>query len=169
MYLCNGSENLISLDIPQPYRDAPLPIVLADELNLLLSYVVADNEETEEASGLANLYEDEPMLAVKFQNPLAHVQGPPDDGGIQNHPLASAGLEAYGIYVVENSPWIEQLRVMQIRSGLYRASDWEPLRHYLFCFHSMTFECIAEGYRSLMVKGPLRAVFDSYTEILDAV
>lgn len=169
MYQCSGNENLIALDIPQPYRDAPLPILLADELNLILSYVVAQSDEEEEYSGLGNFYEEEPMLAIKFQNPLAHFQGPPDDGGIQNHPLAAAGFQAYGIYVVENSPWVDQLREMQIRSGLYRASDWEPLKHYLFNFHSMTFECIAEGYRSLMVRGPLRAVFDSYTEILDAV
>jgi len=169
MYQCNGNENLIALEIPLPYRDAPLPILLADELNLILSYVVADSDDAQDSTGLGHLYEEEPMLAVKFQNPVAHFQGPPDDGGIQNHPLAAAGLQAYGIYVVENSPWIEQLRVMQIRSGLYRASDWEPLKHYLFSFHSMSFECIAEGYRSLMVRGPLRAVFDSYTEILDAV
>ncbi|MDH5359047.1 MAG: hypothetical protein OEX03_00725, partial [Gammaproteobacteria bacterium] len=132
MYQCNGNENLIDLEIPLPYRDAPLPILLADELNLILSYVVADSDEEPDSTGLGHLYEEEPMLAVKFQNPLAHFQGPPDDGGIQNHPLAAAGLQAYGIYVVENSPWVEQLRVMQIRSGLYRASDWVPLKHYLF-------------------------------------
>jgi len=170
MYLPSGKESLLPLDsLPLPYRDAPLPIVLADELNLILSYVVAEPEEQTELASWVSPYAEEPMLAIKFQSPLAHFQGPPDDGGMQNHPLASAGLQAYGVYVVERSPWIEQLRIMQIRSGLYRASEWEPFKHYIFSFHSMTFECIAEGYHSLMVRGPLRAVFDSYTEILDAI
>ncbi|MBD3610082.1 MAG: hypothetical protein HUJ30_05990 [Gammaproteobacteria bacterium] len=170
MYHRRGKESLLEIEsIARPYQDAPLPIVLSDELNLILCYVVADAEAEEELASAASLYEEEPMLAVKFQTPLAHYLGPPDDEGLNKHPLAECGMQPYRIYVVEHSPWIETLREMQIRSGLYRASDWEPLKHYIFSFHSMTFECIAEGYRALMVRGPLRAVFDSYTEILDAV
>ncbi|MBD3670123.1 MAG: hypothetical protein HUJ29_05055 [Gammaproteobacteria bacterium] len=171
MYQSSGHETLLEVTtLPRPYRDAPLPIILADELNTILCYVVGD-DDAQDASQSERLdhYEDEPMLAVKFHNALAHYQGPPDDGGIQGHPLYAQGLRADGIYVVENSNWLQSLKVMQINSGLYNASDWEPLKHYVFSFHSMTFECIAEGYRSLMVRGPLRAVFDSYTEILDMV
>lgn len=170
MYQSSGRETLVNLTtLPLPYQDAPLPILLADELNLILCYVVAESDEEVAESSRVPAYEDEPMLAVKFHNPVAHYQGPPDDGGIQGHPLYSLGLRPYGIYLVEDSNWIQSLKVMQINSGLYNAHDWEPLKHYIFTFHSMTFECIAEGYRALMVRGPLRAVFDSYTEILDAV
>lgn len=171
MYQSSGQETLVTLtSLPLPYQDAPLPTVLADELNLILCYVVSgDVDESLAESTSLHAYEEEPMLAVKFHNPLAHYQGPPDDGGIQGHPLYDMGLRAYGIYVVEHSGWIQNLKVMQINSGLYNAQDWEPLKHYIFTFHSTTFECIAEGYRALMVRGPLRAVFDSYTEILDVV
>lgn len=171
MYQSAGNESLIPLTgLPLPYQDAPLPTVLADELNLILSYVVSsDVEDTVAESSSVHAYEDEPMLAVKFHNPLAHYLGPPDDGGIQGHPLYPYGLRAYGAYVVEQSGWIQGMKVMQINSGLYHAQDWDPLKHYIFTFHSTTFECIAEGYRALMVRGPLRAVFDSYTEILDVV
>lgn len=115
-------DRAVQLGIPQPNFDNPLPIVLAKDGTVVLSYM--------SWVGRKNA-----PVVVTFHLAFGHRVGPPDRKGVAAHPLAARGLKADGAYEIKNSSWA-------------RESYGGRGRHYVFAFRDAMFECCAEGYGS---------------------
>jgi hypothetical protein len=129
-------------DIPQMDTGAPLPLVLASDDRVLLSYLLRDGEG---------------VVIVDFQASRAHSLGSPNDETLHGHPLARTGLTSYAVFEISNSPWIEVLRQIGSVHRLYNAKRFAQLKHYIFTFHDCTFECIAEGLTFRIIECESRA------------
>jgi hypothetical protein len=114
-------ERVVRIAIPEPDTVNPLPIVLAKDGTVVLSY-------------MAFLAGRDAHILVTFHVAFAHRFGPPDRRSLASHPLASRGLKADGAFEVKDSSWAHALG----GKG----------RHYVFTFRDGVFECLAEGYGS---------------------
>lgn len=108
-----------------------MPLVIANDIGLLLSYGVApDGEE---------------LVILKFTHVYAHSFGPPNDEALAGHPLAPRGLRPYGTFEAIDSSWVRALKRMNRIHPVHNEDRFTRLRHLVFTFHDNTFECIAEG------------------------
>lgn len=107
----------VPLPVPPPDVENPLPIVLAKDGTVVLSY-------------MAFVARRDAHIIVSFHVAFDHRFGPPDRRGLAAHPLAARGLKPDGAFEVKDSSWA--------RGG--------KGRHYVFTFRDATFECLAEGY-----------------------
>ena len=81
MYEVDKHDRVTELnDVPQSSIGAPIPILLAGDLDVLLTYYL----------------ESEHVAIVRFKQSYAHMFGPPNDEGFHGHPLSERGLEPYG-------------------------------------------------------------------------
>ena len=118
-------------EAPQPSPGVSMPLVVANDLGLLLLYAVAPDSAE--------------LVRLKFTRPYAHFFGPPNDEAFAGHPLAPRGLGPYGTFEVIDSSWISALEHMNRIHPLHSKDRFRRLRHLVFTFHDNTFECIAEG------------------------
>jgi hypothetical protein len=123
-------------DVPQCSIGAPLPIVIADEHHVGLTYLIELREPGQDGRSVrlvtaASLHES--IAVVNFGRPRAHVFGPPNDEALTGHPLSSRGLHPYAAFEVFDSSWIRQLargivfrsrRVIGGSSFLYESNRW---------------------------------------------
>ena len=162
MYSIDERDKVIELkDAPQSSVGAPLPLVLCDERTLLLAYLIQDAPSNWDGSwvrGVDQASPNEPMALVEFSRFYAYCFGPPNDEAFHGHPLASRGLQPYGVFQIEDSSWIRQLERMNSVHPYHKPERFERLRHYVFAFHDSTFECIAESYIVTEHEGPLQAI-----------
>jgi hypothetical protein len=136
MYGVDRHDRIEALtDLPQQSAGAPVPLVIADDSELLLAY------------RLAPLAEE--VAIVEFDMPLAHYSGPPNDEAIQGHPLYPKGLKPYSAYEVCASSWIRGLERMNRIHPHHSPAMFSRCRHFVFTFHDTTFECIANGIRKV--------------------
>ncbi len=163
MYEVDEKDTVIELgDVPQSSVGAPLPVVLASEHEVLLTYYLqetpADWDGTRPRS-IGPDSEDEPVALVRFERCTAHLFGPPNDEAFDGHPLYERGLEPYGVYEVRDSSWIRKLERMNAVHPRHK-KEWfmEDKRHFVFAFHDSTFECIAHGFTVEVHRGSLRGV-----------
>jgi hypothetical protein len=117
-----SKDRVVPLAIPEPDVEHPLPIVLAKDGTVVLSY-------------MAFFAGKDAHIIVSFHVAFAHRFGPPDRSGLASHPLAGRGLKADGAFEVKNSSWAGD-------------SFGGKGRHYVFTFRDAIFECVAEGYGS---------------------
>ena len=84
------------------------------------------------------------VYALHFDSPTCRYGGPNDEahGG---HPLAKYGLGIYGIYEVENSPWIAEMKVANRAHPNHSDSLFEGKRHYVVCFKDLKFESVCKN------------------------
>jgi hypothetical protein len=110
--------------IPQPDPDFtdPLPIVVAKDGGLVLSYLSFIGNKTAH-------------IIVTFHPAFGHRYGPPGRKGVASHPLAARGLKPDRAFEVKDSSWA-------------REAFGGKGKHYLFTFRDGIFECCAEGYGS---------------------
>lgn len=105
----------LELAPPPDATGDPLPIVLAKDGAVILSYVAGRE------------------LTVMATFPICHEHhfGGPDAKSLPKHPLAARGLKAHGAFEVRGSSWA--------------ASQEEPKRwkHFVFTFRDSLFECLA--------------------------
>lgn len=127
-------------DVPKPRGGAPMPLVLADDNLLVLSYFVADRSPDADDSVRAAI--------VQFNLPLIHLFGPPNDEAIKGHPLWRRGLNSYAAYRVEESSLLRRLAAMNSVHPRNDASAFGRFHHYIVTFEDSTFECIAQSYTS---------------------
>ncbi|MFI5345657.1 MAG: hypothetical protein ACHQ51_04705 [Elusimicrobiota bacterium] len=118
----DDQDRVVPLAIPEPDVENPLPIVLAKDGTVVLSY-------------LAFVGRKDAHIIVTFHVGFAHRFGPPDRRGLAAHPLAARGLKPDGVFEVKNSSWVKD-------------SFGGRGKHYVFTFRDATFECVAEGYGS---------------------
>jgi hypothetical protein len=118
-----------------------MPVVFANEQAVAVAFFASkrwlDANLADWADGI---------VGVRFNGLYAHYFGAPNDEAFHGHPLAKFGLRPYEFARVENSPWIESLRVMNSVHPYHRDQVFAELRHFVLPFHDMTFECVAGGY-----------------------
>lgn len=132
MYAVDAEDKVLSLEgIPYPSAGAAMPLILANDNNLLLAYEVAP--------------EGEQYAVLKFNRPYAHYFGSPNDETFGKHPLAQRGLAPYGVFEIRNSSRIRALERMNNIHSKHEAHRFDGRRHFIFTFHDNTFECVAGG------------------------
>jgi hypothetical protein len=132
MYAIDDKDRVVALGgVPAADAGAPMPLVVANEWNLFLSY------------GLAPGSQEQAIL--KFTSSRARYFGPPNDEALEGHPLSPRGLRPYGVFEIVGSSWIRSLERMNRVHSRHKPDRYEMLRHYVFTFHDSTFECIASG------------------------
>jgi hypothetical protein len=116
------TDQVVPIAVPAPDVDGPLPIVLAKDGTVVLSY-------------MAFVARRDAHVIVAFHTAFGHTFGPPDRRGLASHPLAGRGLKSDGAFEVKDSTWV-------------RDFFGGKGRHYVFTFKDAVFECVAEGYGS---------------------
>lgn len=117
MYEIDGRDRAVKLEeAPPPDSGDPLPVVLAKDGSVILSYVAGRE------------------LTVIISFPICHAQlfGGPDAKSLKSHPLAERGLKAHGAFEVVESSWARALKGKDKR------------KHFIFTFRDSVFECLAE-------------------------
>ena len=115
-------ERVVAIPVPDPDVENPLPIVLAKDGTVVLSY-------------MSFIGRKKVHVVVSFHYAFGHRLGPPDRNALADHPLTALGLKRDGAFEVKSSAWVRD-----VHGG--------KGRHYVFTFRDATFECAAEGYGS---------------------
>jgi hypothetical protein len=118
----DDKDRVVPLPVTEPDVENPLPLVLAKDGTVVLSY-------------MAWLGRKHAHIVVSFHVAFGHRFGPPDRGGLAAHPLTKRGLKPDGVFEVKDSSWV-------------RGSFAGKGRHYIFTFRDAVFECVADGYGS---------------------
>ncbi len=108
---------------------APNPRVLADEHRVVLLYYTVDDYD---------------KAICVFDHCFEFRMGMPSEDWMTKSSLFSYGVEAFGAYWIDNSPWLAEL---QARYGVITdfSIEGRKYRHYVFSFHDRCFECISSG------------------------
>ncbi len=120
--MAEDPDRVVAIPVPDPDVENPLPIVLAKDGTVVLSYAAWVGRRHAHA-------------IVSFHRAFGHRFGPPDRAGLAAHPLAARGLKADGAFEVKDSSWT-------------RDAHGGRGKHYAFTFRDGLFECAAEGFGS---------------------
>lgn len=91
MYTVDRHDRVEELnDLPQRSAGAPLPLLLAEDSELVLAYLTSSSFDE--------------VAIVEFDLVAAHYLGAPNDEALSGHPLYKKGLRAYGAYEVRTHP-----------------------------------------------------------------
>jgi hypothetical protein len=166
MYVVDELDAVLQLhDAPWPDAGAPLPVILCNEHDLFLAYVVA----AQEAGGIKELSPKTgglPIAIVKFLFYRSYMFGPPNDEAFTGHPLASRGLEPYAVFEIEQSSWIRQLERMNAVHPSHKPELFASYRHFIFAFHDSTFEAIADGFEVQSMSGSMNSAVSKMVKML---
>jgi hypothetical protein len=121
-------------DIPQMDPGAPLPLVLADDYRVVLSYLLPSAATGPQCA------------AVCFDGVATHSLGGPNDEALHGHPLWGYGLKHYAAFTIESSPLIERLEQINSAHPFHRPERFRALKHFVFTLHDSTFECVAASF-----------------------
>ncbi len=150
MYSVDSKDTVVKLnEVPQSSVGAPAPVIHATEQTLFLAYYLQETPADWDGSTARIINEEttgEPVALIRFTRPHAHMFGPPNDEAFSGHPLASRGLQPYGVWEVKESSWIRRLERMNAVHPYHKPERFANRRHLIFTFHDSTFECIAEGF-----------------------
>ena len=101
MYEVDDNDRVVTLEgIPQSSVGAPLPLIIANELRVVLAYYIDSTDASWNGETVRMVDQErsnESIALVRFQH-IAHVFGPPNDEAFNGHPLASRGLHPYGAF-----------------------------------------------------------------------
>ncbi len=96
MYEIDDKDQVIELkNVPQSSVGAPIPVVLAGEFEVMLTYYLQDIPKDWDGTWVRSISADtegEPVAVVTFESCYAHMFGPPNDEAFSGHPLAERGL-----------------------------------------------------------------------------
>jgi hypothetical protein len=157
-------------EVPQPMPGAPLPVVLSDDLQLLLCYasqrtVAPMGARIQQVDGDT---EFDAVAVATFDLYKIYQFGAPNEEARPSHPLYryGLGLGTGQVFRVRLSPWIRQLERMNSIHPGHDPQRYERLTHYVFTFEDRTFECVAEGVSFEQRSGSLRSVAGDQLERL---
>lgn len=75
--------------------------------------------------------------------------GYPNDEALHGHPLYKYGLSFYGIYEVQNSLWIEEIKnVNKVHPG-HRDSMYSAFKHFIITYKDNTLEVLSEQFQEI--------------------
>ena len=158
MYSVDSLDTVIQLrDAPQSDVGAPLPLVVADELRLLLTYLISQPDPNWDGTYVNVVSSDTEgaVAIITFDSPAVHMFGPPNDEAFSGHPLADRGLTPYSVAEIQNSSWLRQMVRMNAVHPQHRDDAFADCRHFIFAFHDSTFECIADGFSVDLFRGSI--------------
>ena len=166
MYEVDHLDKVIELkDVPQSSVGAPIPIVLAGEHDVLITYYLQDTPTDWDGTSVKIIdseTEDEPVAVVKFIQSYAHMFGAPNEEAFSGHPLSDRGLEPFTVFKIENSSWLRKLEKMNSVHPYHNSESFmENKQHYIFAFHDTTFECIAKEFEISISKGSVSSMVPS--------
>ena len=172
MYRVDERDGVVELrDIPQSSVGAPLPLVLAKELRVVLAYYLQATPpgwDGTSARLVSSVDSDEPIAIVQFDRCRAHLFGPPNDEAFSGHTLAGRGLTPYAVFEVTDSSWIRALERMNSVHPNHDAKHFfAGKRHLIFAFHDSTFECVCAGFQIHLARGSLRSAIPKMAELLE--
>lgn len=171
MYQVDELDTVVELKTaPQSDVGAPLPLVIADDYRLILEYLVSDPDPNWDGTyvNMVSTDTDGTVAMVRFRRPYAHFLGAPNDEAFAGHPLASRGLEPYGVFEIRHSSWIRQLeRMNAVHPNHDRDRFMESRRHFVFAFHDTTFECVAEGFDVSAHQGSILSSIERVVALLE--
>lgn len=123
LYEIDARDRVLPLDFAPPPDDGdPLPVVLAKDGAVILSYV-AGRELT---------------VIATFPFCRAQYFGASNDKALKKHPLAERGLKPHAAVEVVDSSWVRA-----VGGGG---------KHFVFTFRDSIFECIAEDAGIEMIR-----------------
>jgi hypothetical protein len=94
--------------------------------------------------------------------------GRPNDEAHGGHPLARYGLGFYGLYVVENSPWIHEMMVANRVHPKHSDSMFSRYKHYIACFKDVKFESVCHEVKEISLsKDEIHAIINKELSYLD--
>ncbi|WP_198679991.1 hypothetical protein [Aureibaculum luteum] len=171
MYEIDSKDKVQELkDFPQSSVGAPIPVVLASELNVAVAYYLNDIPKGWDGSNIKMVdatNSDEPLAIVVFDLCSAHYFGPPNDEAFSGHPLANRGLEPYGNFEIINSSWIRKLEKMNSVHPYHDKKRFvENKRHYILTFHDSIFECIAQKLTIHLGRGSIKEMIPKMSELV---
>ncbi|MHA7681585.1 hypothetical protein [Cupriavidus sp. PET2-C1] len=90
------------------------------------------------------------VYALHFDSPHCKYGGPNDEahGG---HPLAKHGLGLYGLFAVDNSPWVQERMVANRTHPRHSDAMFSRYRHYIACFKDVKFESMCQEVREVIL------------------
>jgi len=65
------------------------------------------------------------------------------DEVIAAHALTGRGLAAYGTFLVEHSPWLQEMQLVDKSHDQFDAAKWSKIKHFMLCFKDRIFEALA--------------------------
>ena len=167
MYVVDMLDTVLQLhDAPWPDAGAPLPVVLCNEHDVLLAYIVAARE----AGGIREVSPKTsgvPIAIIKFLFCRSYMFGSPNDEAFTGHPLAARGLAPYAAFEIEQSSWIRQLERMNAVHPNHKPELFASYRHFVFAFHDSTFEAVADGFEVQLMSGSMRSAVSKMVEMLN--
>jgi hypothetical protein len=171
MYQVDSLDTVVELKTA-PLSDigAPLPLVIADDYRLILEYLISEPDPNWDGTyvNVVSPNTECTVAIVRFHHPYAHFLGPPNDEAFSGHPLASRGLEPYGVFEIDKSSWIRQLeRMNSVHPYHDRNRFMKSKRHFVFAFHDTTFECVAEGFDVSAHKGSILSSVERIVAMLE--
>ena len=111
---------------------------------------------------------DDVVDALKF-NSRAIKYGGPNDEGRGAHSLAKYGLRSYGLYEIENSPWIHEQMVGNRVHPRHTDSLFSGYKHYIACFKDVMFEVTCRSFEELhLSKKEINALINEQLNYLNA-
>jgi hypothetical protein len=91
--------------------------------------------------------------------------GGANDEVFKGEPLAGAGLDLLGAFIVENSSWISaEKKIHQVHSQ-FDESLWRDFKHFVWRFHDGQIEAIAKTTSVTLVEGSLESAILGSTDI----
>lgn len=111
---------------------APMPVVLSSDNQLFV--VFFDNSD------------DQVSYIVTFDHYYQYIFGGPNDETLDGHRYYDLGLESYGLFEVENSEWLRELKKIDSVHPDHDERGWEKTKHFIITFHDSMLECAAESF-----------------------
>lgn len=139
MYEIDSLDEVVELSgVPRPEVGAPMPIVIADDRNVLIAYYTTEQSAVGGNNNVA---------VVSFRSCLMHMFGYPNDEALGAHPLYNRGLQFYGVFEIKNSSWVRNVeRMNSVHPDHSKVQErYLAKKHLIFTFHDSTFECIVDG------------------------
>jgi hypothetical protein len=90
------------------------------------------------------------VSALKFDSTNLRY-GSPNDEARGGHPLSAHGLGFYGLYEVQNSPWIAELMRANRVHPMHRDSMYSDLKHYIACFKDVMLEVVCDEMQEVQL------------------
>jgi len=170
MYEIDDKDKVVPLkDVPQSSVGAPLPLVVADEDQVVLAYYLQAKRPGWDGRSVRivdPLTSEEPVALVRFNSCSAHMFGPPNDEAFAGHPLAGRGLHPYGVFQIDNSSWIRKLERMNSVHSQHNPERFWKLQHLIFLFHDSTFECVCRDFEIRRTQGPIVCLIAEMVRLL---
>jgi len=107
------------------------------------------------------------VSALKFRF-TSLKYGAPNDEARGSHPLMKYGLGWYGLFQVENSPWIDDLMASNRVHPSHKDSMFSDRKHYIACFKDVMFEVVCREFEEVVLEeADLAAVFQQQLTYLE--